>query len=53
MTIGLITKLAKFADKLINDAGIRAELAAYGGVNKVKGARKVVNLRDYCTGNSV
>lgn len=27
MTIGLITKLAKYAEKLINDAGIRADLA--------------------------
>lgn len=26
MTIGLITKLAKFADKLINDAGVRSDL---------------------------
>lgn len=36
MTIGLITKLAKVADKLLNDAGIRADLSSFVGASYVK-----------------
>lgn len=36
MTIGLITKLAKVADKLLVDAGVRTDLLAAEGTNQVK-----------------
>lgn len=51
MALGALTKLVKYVDKLLNDAGIRQELAGDNGVKKVKGAKRVINLRDYCTGN--
>lgn len=37
--------------KLVGDNSLRQDLAALGGANMVRGAQKVIRLKDYCTGD--
>ena len=49
VTSNWVADVTKFV--VANDMSLRDELSATGGVVHVSGARRVVNLREYCTGN--